>query len=187
MSIRNPPFAQKGYTDPVAQQIIQDVVSQSQDLVDRLKQIARWTEIDGRRTFAFAGQLVPELLQRVLIESYSSPTWVLAVVDMTPLEEPAFDEALWNGEKKYACAYPRDENLIVVNINLRDKAPDVVEFLGDFGVSQDQINEALLYMKDNGVEGPEAALWFLRNYEATWTEWVSSDIANKVKEALAAM
>lgn len=115
---------------------------------------------------------------------YWSPTWVLAVVDMTPLEEPAFDEALWNEEANYACAYPLDENLIVVNINLRDKAPDVVEFLGDFGLSQEQINEALLYMRDNEVEAPEAALWFLRNSEETWTKWVSSDIANKVKKAL---
>lgn len=118
---------------------------------------------------------------------YWSPTWVLAVADMTPLEEPAFDEALWNEEAKYACAYPLDENLIVVNVNLRDKAPDIVEFLGDFGVSQEQINEALLYMKDNDVEGPEAALWFLREYEATWTKWVPADVAQKVKDAVAGM
>jgi len=94
------------------------------------------------------------------------------------------DEALWNKEANYACEYPLDENLIVVNINLRDKAPDVVEFLGVFGLSQEQINEALLYMKDNEVEGPEAALWFLRNDEETWTKWVSSNVANKVKKAL---
>lgn len=115
---------------------------------------------------------------------YWSPTWILAVVDMTPLEEPAFDESLWNEEAKYASAYPIDENLIVANVNLRNKAPDVVEFLGVFSVSPEQINEALLYMKDNDVEGPEAANWFLREYEAAWTKWVSLDVADKVKKAL---
>jgi len=72
----------------------------------------------------------------------------------------------------------------VVNINLRDKAPDIVEFLGDFGLSQEQVNEALLYMRDNEVEAPEAALWFLSNYEVIWTKWVSLDVADKVKKAL---
>ena len=115
---------------------------------------------------------------------YWSPTWVLAKVDMTPIEEPAFDEELWNEEAKYACAYPLDENLIVVNIGLRDRAPELVEFLENYGNTTAQVNAALLYMKENEVEAPEAAIWFLKEYESVWTEWVSADVASKVKAAL---
>lgn len=115
---------------------------------------------------------------------YWSPTWVLAEVNMTPLEEPAFDEALWTEEADYACEYPLDENLIVTNISLRDRAPQVVEFLGSFTLSTELLNEALLYMKDKEATSPEAALWFLQNYEGVWTKWVPSNIAENVESAL---
>lgn len=117
---------------------------------------------------------------------YWSPTWVLAEVDMTPLEEPAFDEALWTEEADYACEYPLDENVIVTNTGLRDRAPEVVEFLEKFRLSAELLNGALLYMKDNEAESTEAALWFLQNYGGVWTEWVSSDVAENVKSALSA-
>lgn len=117
---------------------------------------------------------------------YWSPTWVLAKVDMTPLEEPAFDEALWTEEANYACEYPLDENAIVTNIGLRDRAPEVVQFLENFSLSTEQINEALLYMRDNEAESTETALWFLENYEGVWTEWVPSNVAANVKSALSA-
>ena len=115
---------------------------------------------------------------------YWSPTWVLAKVDMTPLEEPAWTEELWTEEAKYACEYPLDDNLIVVNISLRDRAPEVVDFLGKYRHTFDQMNEGLLYMKENEAEPPEAAIWFLKEYESVWTKWVPSDIAEKVKASL---
>ena len=115
---------------------------------------------------------------------YWSPTWVLAKVDMTALEEPAFDDKLWTEEAKYACEYPLDDNLIVTNINLRDRAPELVEFLGNYRHTTEQMNTMLLYMKENEAEPPEAAIWFLKEYESTWTQWVPSDIADKVKAAL---
>ncbi|MFC1861684.1 ABC transporter substrate-binding protein [Chloroflexota bacterium] len=115
---------------------------------------------------------------------YWSPTWVLAKVDMTPLEEPTFDDKLWTEKAKYASEYPLDENLIVVNVNLRGRAPEVVEFLGNYQNTYEQINDALLYMKDNEAEPPETAVWFLKNYESVWTQWVPSDVASKVKAAL---
>ncbi len=116
---------------------------------------------------------------------YWSPTWVLAKVDMTPLEEPAWEEALWNEEAKYACAYPLESNVIVTNIGLRQRAPEIVAFLGNYEHTYEQINAALLYMKDNDTKAPEAAIWFLKEFEDTWTKWVPADVAAKVKAALA--
>ncbi len=103
---------------------------------------------------------------------------------MTPLEEPAFSNELWTEEAKYACEYPLDENLIVVNIKLRNRAPEIVEFFGAYHHETEQLDELLLYMQDNNAEAPEAAIWFLKNYESVWTEWVPADIAQKVKSAL---
>jgi len=72
----------------------------------------------------------------------------------------------------------------VVNIGLRQRAPELVAFLGNYGRTYEQINEALLYMKDNDAEPPEAATWYLKTHESTWMEWVPSAVAKKVKAAL---
>ena len=39
-------------------------------------------------------------------------------------------------------------------------------------------------MQDNNTTAEEAGLWFLREKEDIWTQWVSEDIAQKVKEAI---
>lgn len=42
-------------------------------------------------------------------------------------------------------------------------------------------------MDNEGWSTQETAIWFLENKEATWTKWVSSDVASKVKSALKAL
>ncbi|MDO8578662.1 MAG: ABC transporter substrate-binding protein [Dehalococcoidales bacterium] len=115
---------------------------------------------------------------------YWAPTWLLAKVDMTPLEEPPFDEKLWNAEAGYACAYPLDENYIVANTGLKARAPDVADFLSRFNVSFDDLSAVLLYMKDNNATPEQAAGWFLKEHESVWTAWVSPQVAQNVKAAL---
>jgi glycine betaine/proline transport system substrate-binding protein len=39
-------------------------------------------------------------------------------------------------------------------------------------------------MMENETDEKDAALWFLRNKEDIWTQWVSDDIAQKVRESL---
>jgi len=75
--------------------------------------------------------------------------------------------------------------VIVTNIGLRQRAPEIVAFLGNYEHTYEQINAALLYMKDNDTKAPEAAIWFLKTSEDVWTEWVPADVAAKVKAALA--
>jgi len=117
---------------------------------------------------------------------YWQPTWVLGKVDMTPLEEPAWSEDLWNEESKYACGYPREDNYIVGATSLQERAPDVRQFLIDFNIPLDVINTMLVYLQDSGqlASDPEVTDWFLTRYEDVWTEWVPSDVADKVKAAL---
>lgn len=115
---------------------------------------------------------------------YWSPTWVLAKVDMTPLEEPAWEESLWTEEAKYACAYPTEASLIVTSVRLRSKAPDVLEFLENYSHPDEEMNEALFYMQDNNADAVDAADWYLKTHESTWTEWVPADVALRVKAAL---
>ena len=113
---------------------------------------------------------------------YWAPTWILGQLDMTPIEEPPFDEAVW--EKNHACAYPAVKVNIVVHTSLPDRAPEVVEFLTKYVTTTAQVNKALAYMQEKEASTEEAAIYFLQEFESTWTQWVPSDVADKVKAAL---
>jgi len=114
---------------------------------------------------------------------YWSPTWVLGKLDMTPLEEPPFDQAEYDAET-YGCAFCPTQVNIIVNASLLDSAPDMVEFLRNYETTCAQNNAVLAYMQASEASTDEAAIWFLQEYESLWTKWVPSDVASKVKAAL---
>jgi len=113
---------------------------------------------------------------------YWEPTWIMGKLDMTKLEEPPYDEEIWNTTK--ACAWPSDPTAILVNISLSGKAPEAVELLSNYETDVNMNNAILAYMQGSEANASEAAVWFLRNYESVWTGWIPPDIAEKVKEAL---
>jgi glycine betaine/proline transport system substrate-binding protein len=113
---------------------------------------------------------------------YWAPTWVLGKLDMTPIEEPAFDKKVW--DTNYACAYPSVRVNIIVNSGLQERAPEIVEFLKKYETTQAMANKFLAYMQDEKADTQRAALWFLRNYQELWTGWVPGKVSGKVKAAL---
>jgi glycine betaine/proline transport system substrate-binding protein len=113
---------------------------------------------------------------------YWAPTWVLGKLDMVQLEEPKFDQKIWDTTK--ACAFPAVKCDILVHKSLLKKAPDVVTFLKQYETTLDINNKFLAYMQDNKASTEEAAAWFLKNYESLWTGWVPADVAAKVKAAM---
>ena len=99
------------------------------------------------------------------------------------------DVADWNDSKSMfetAISEFGDVN-ILVNSSLLERAPDVVEFLKKYSTTVDDNNEFLAKMEEMDWEADETAIWFLKDKEEIWTEWVSSDIQDKVKNALAAL
>jgi glycine betaine/proline transport system substrate-binding protein len=113
---------------------------------------------------------------------YWEPTSALGKYDMTKVGEPAYDKAVF--EDNYGCAYPAVAVKIVVNSSLLDRAPEAVEFLRNYETNTAMVNEVLAYMDDNDATTDQAAVYFLQNYESVWTQWISADIASKVKDAL---
>ena len=113
---------------------------------------------------------------------YWAPTWVLGLYDMTPLEEPAYDEKVFHSTGK--CAYPAVRVKIYVNSGLTKKAPDVVEFLKKYETTQDMANKFLAFMREKEADTDAAAEWFLKSYEDVWTGWVPADVAARVKKAM---
>lgn len=114
---------------------------------------------------------------------YWEPTWVMGKLDMTLLEEPQYDEKVWN--KNYGCAYPNAEVVIGVNSGLEKKAPELIDFFKNYETTLEQNNKALAFMSSNNGDKQAAALDFLQNNAEIWKKWIPADVAAKVEKALA--
>lgn len=115
---------------------------------------------------------------------YWEPTWVMGLLDMTMLEEPPYDEAVWNDPENQGCAFPNARVRIGVNSKLKSTNPEIVEFLTKYETTLDQNNDFLAYMQDNDGNADKAAIYFLKTYPDTWKSWIPAEIAEKVDQAL---
>ncbi len=113
---------------------------------------------------------------------YWAPTPALGKYDMYPLEEPPFDEEIWATTR--GCAYPSNNVNVAVNAEFAELHPDLVEFLRSYNTETEQHNVVLAYLDEHDASYEEAALYYLREYEDWWTNWVPGDVADRVKAAL---
>ncbi|WP_432403504.1 ABC transporter substrate-binding protein [Wukongibacter sp. M2B1] len=113
---------------------------------------------------------------------YWDPTWVTGKFDLTLLEDDSFDEEKW--ENGYMCEFKPVDVTVCANSELLKTAPDVVEFLKNYTTSSKLTAEALAYMQENDVDADAAAKWFLKEHEDVWTNWVSKEVAQKVKASI---
>ncbi len=132
------------------------------------------------------------LRQRPILFYYWGPTWLLCKIGdrIVMLEEPAYEPDAWKTFTEQdaptaATAYPTVEVHIGANAAFAAAAPDIAAFLSDYSFSGDQVSQALAYMQDNNATADQAAVNFLRNNEAVWTEWLPAAAVARVKAALA--
>lgn len=100
---------------------------------------------------------------------YWAPTAIMGKFDMVRLKGSEYEAALVN---------------ILVNKDMPEKAPEIVEMLKKYSTTVADNNEFLSQMDENDWTTEEAAKWFLQNKEAIWTPWISPEAAEKVKAAL---
>ena len=109
------------------------------------------------------------------------PTKPDAELDLTRLEEPV---CLTGQLPSDGCGYPTASIRIVVHPTLIPRAPDVIEFLRKWNFTAAIDVAANAYKADSGADFDGVATWFLQTQEAAWTQWVSAEVAQKVKDAL---
>jgi glycine betaine/proline transport system substrate-binding protein len=73
---------------------------------------------------------------------------------------------------------------IVAHPSFVERAPELVEVLEKYSTTVEQNNKVLAYMRDNEADASAGAIYFLKEYESVWSQWVPSDVASKVKTAL---
>ena len=113
------------------------------------------------------------------------PTWISGALDLTLLQEPPYDETVWN--ENNGCAYPSVDLLVAGNKDFEDEWPDVADMFRDWKMSTSTLAEGLAYKIETGGQFKDAAVWFLKTREEVWAEFVPDDVAQKVRDAVAEM
>ena len=86
-----------------------------------------------------------------------------------------------------ACAYevlPVEKG---IHPALNDSAPDIVTMLKKMNVGMWPLYYTIKWSNENNIQDYEkAAIYYLRENEYTWKDWVTDDAYKKIKDALAA-
>jgi len=127
---------------------------------------------------------------------YWEPTWLVAELDLYQLEmdpwTPACEEvnaaAMVGGEVTDAarCAFPEPPVFIAANAAWAAQNPEISALFERMFIGIDRFGELSSWMNENGTEPPDAALHYLRTYPEEWAEWMPEDVAERVRQALAA-
>lgn len=124
---------------------------------------------------------------------YWSPTAILGKYKMVRVDfGVGVDAAHWKACISQAeCAnpkpsmYPASLVQTVTTEKFARRAPEAYAYLTRRAFRNAEMNVLLAWMGDNQADGETAAIYFLKTREALWTQWVSADVASKVKKAIA--
>ena len=127
--------------------------------------------------------------RRPILFYYWSPTWLLGKYDFVKLDEPPFDQAIWDALKASdnptaATAYPANTVVIGANAEFARQAPNIVALFRNWRSSNEIVSEALAYMREHNATADDAALRFLKTRPEVWTPWVPQDVAERIRAAL---
>lgn len=116
-----------------------------------------------------------------IVGYYWDPTWLTGKYDLVLLEDAPYDKDKYaNGET--AC--PAVDVTVCASKEMIAKAPDFVEFLKKYKTSSALTSEALAYMQDNKANYQDTAKWFMKTHDELLNEWLTSDKADIVRNAL---
>ena len=105
------------------------------------------------------------------------------LLDLVRLEEPPYTDECWAANK--ACAYHDASVEIGVHPSLLDRAPDVVAMLKnwDLNISLYEDTAAWMLTTEDATLNDAALLW-LGNHVAAWSNWVTPEAATGIQAAL---
>jgi len=129
------------------------------------------------------------LSEEPIVMYYWTPTWLMGKFDFVKLDEPTYDQAVWDAMMAAdvpdaATEYPVTQVVIGANKAFSESAPTITAFLQAYGMSSALTAEALAFMQETDASDEAAALKFLRDHRDVWAAWVDEDVAAKVDATL---
>jgi len=123
---------------------------------------------------------------------YWAPTAVLGKYDMVKvdfgsgIDEKHFKECITQEDclEPKVTMFPPSAVDTVVTEKFAARAPEALAYLTARSFKNAQMNELLAWMEDEQADGEYSVEYFLTNYEDTWSQWVDSATAKKIKKAV---
>lgn len=123
---------------------------------------------------------------------YWAPTSILGKYKMVKLDAGVpHDAKAWEACNGIAdCANPqkndwaRAEVVTIVTDKFKKNGGDAFNYLSKRSWSNATVGELMAWMTDNQATGEDGAAHFFKTYPQVWTQWVSADVAAKIKNAL---
>ncbi len=129
---------------------------------------------------------------------YWEPTWLMGAYDLIKIKEPEYTDACWieierilknniplsQVTEKAGCAYRDFAVHKGIYAGLKERAPEIVDFLQKMNVGTVPLNQTALAMEKGKQEPEDAARWFLEHYPERWQSWIPEEVAKRVKKAM---
>ncbi len=126
---------------------------------------------------------------------YWAPTALMGKYDWHILKEPPYTDQCWQKISAavkdrnlrpidQACAYENLPIEKVVHKSLLKNAQDVVAMLAKMVVGLEPLNKTLAWAKENDRNWDEASVYYLKNYEDRWKNWVTPKAYKLIDKAL---
>lgn len=123
---------------------------------------------------------------------YWAPTSILGKYDMTLLDMGVpHDAEHWNSctviedcPSPKPNAWVKSEVFTVVTDDFAKKAGVAMDYVKGRSWDNRTAGKVLAWMSDNQATNEDGAYFFLENFEDVWSQWVTPEVAEKVKKAL---
>lgn len=123
---------------------------------------------------------------------YWAPTSILGKYEMVKLDAGVpFDAAEWDRcNINDQCPDPKKTDwekskvVTIVTDRFYKQGGQAVEYLRQRSWGNDTVNQLLAWMSDNQANGEDGAKYFLKNNPDVWTQWVTPQVAEKIKGTL---
>lgn len=123
---------------------------------------------------------------------YWAPTAILGKYEMVKVDfgsgtdEEHYKSCITDNDciEPKVTMYPPSAVDTIITESFANRAPEAVSYLKNRGFTNAQMNSLLAWMEDNQADGEYAMENFLIEHEDIWTQWVSEDVADKVRDAL---
>ncbi|MBC8128811.1 MAG: ABC transporter substrate-binding protein [Rhizobiaceae bacterium] len=130
--------------------------------------------------------------QKPWLGYYWAPTALLGKYEMKQLEfNTSYDDAEWKRCTSVAdCpdpkinAWTKSEVYTMITPNVAKQSAGAAEYLKTRAWGNDTVNKLLAWKEENQANGEDTALHFLETQPEIWTQWVSPEIAEKIKSEL---
>ncbi len=129
--------------------------------------------------------------RREPIFAYSyAPTALTVRYPLRKLGSVPHDPSTWACMTSLDCenpvrnSYPRPVLQTLVSTSFVERSPEAFEFVSRVSWTSAFVSELMRWQEGEHATARETAVYFLRNHESVWTDWVPEDVAERVRADL---